>query len=398
MATHSLYYPYIHIRDPRWLKATLLLFSQVRRMTPVPGRQADDSEEIEPFTQWHGGREPMLLSANLWSHRAVAAQEELAARIRSDAKDASFKGQFGRQTTEAARSPGELGFQIHQAKLHDSLKNALRETELAWKPMNHEPYDEWQEYVELNEQLGGAVMATLAIACAQGEGLDIIGDQRSGPLHNCLVNRQPQQVYETWLRPGSSTIGEPPQPKARELFEFVITFACEGIEKLDAETLAKMGDDRVAIQRLMTALAERANRMDPKDPGPERTQQFKDETADILQAWERDRANMSNFWKRFFGFGLLEAGGKTLEKVISTAKEAAPATGVATSGALAGLALGGPALAWAAGLGIGLFTHATKTFAETITKDRESPYRYLTLMQDAGLVIRADLRQATSMT
>jgi hypothetical protein len=36
--------------------------------------------------------------------------------------------------------------------------------------MSHEPYDLWEEYVELNEQIGQAVMATLAIACAEGQG------------------------------------------------------------------------------------------------------------------------------------------------------------------------------------------------------------------------------------
>jgi hypothetical protein len=42
MADHPLYYPYIHIQDPDWLKATLLIFSQVRRMTPVQALQAGD--------------------------------------------------------------------------------------------------------------------------------------------------------------------------------------------------------------------------------------------------------------------------------------------------------------------------------------------------------------------
>jgi hypothetical protein len=63
MADHSLYYPYIHIQDPNWLKATLLIFSQVRRMTPRPGSPSWRRCVIGPFTQ--GGREPMLASAQL---------------------------------------------------------------------------------------------------------------------------------------------------------------------------------------------------------------------------------------------------------------------------------------------------------------------------------------------
>jgi hypothetical protein len=130
MANSALYYPYIHIRDVDWLKATLLIFKQVRRMTPRPGRQDDDSEAIVPFTQPYGGREPMLDTADLWSPRAVEAQERLARWLRRDAENPSFGEQFGQDTTEAMRAPGEFGFKIHQAKLHDSLKDALRETDL----------------------------------------------------------------------------------------------------------------------------------------------------------------------------------------------------------------------------------------------------------------------------
>lgn len=391
MANRSLYYPYIHLRDPDWLKATLLVFSQVYRMTPVPGRQPDDDEAIVPFTQWNGGREPMLTTANLNSTRAIAAQTDLATRLRKDGEDPAFLERFGRFTTEASRPPGELGFQIHQAKLHEKLKCALRDTELAWKPMSHEPYDLWEEYVELNEQIGQAVMASLAIACAEGQGLDIVGDARSGPLHDCLVKKRPEDVYDAWLKP-KFDIGKPRKPNAQELFELLITLRCDP-RKLDAEALANIGADREPINHLIDELARRAQLMDAMDPGPERTKQFEDEASKILRAWEADRKNMSNFWKRFFGFGLLETGGKTLEKMISKALETAPAAATATTGALAGLALQGPVLAAGAGLGIGLFTHAAKTYIDMVKKDEDSPYRYLTLMEEGGVVIRADMRR-----
>jgi hypothetical protein len=389
MADRALYYPYIHIQDPEWLKATLLLFSQVRRMTPGPGPQADDGPAL-PFTEWYGGREPLLTSANLWSDRAVAAQVELARRLRGDAEDWDFRAQFGRLAAETLRAAHGRGFQIHQQKLHDSLKAALRETELAWEPGNPEPYDPWLEYVELHPRVGQAVMATLGIACALGEGLDVVGDERSGPLHECLTKKQPQEVYDTWLKP-TNNVADPRQADGRELFEFVVSIACD-TTKLDIEDLASMGENREPIRRLMRALAERAKDMAAMDPGKERTEQFTDETAKILEAWRKDRANLDNFWRRFFGLGLLDPGGKFLEKVIGKAAEATPGVAGAATGALAGLALQGPLLASGAGLGIGLFTHAAKTYADLRTKDRESPYRYLTLMESAGLVIRTDLR------
>jgi hypothetical protein len=100
MANRSLYYPYIHIRDLSWLKATLLLFEQVRRMTP-PGFQTDDDKMIKPFLLPHGGRDPMLYFSDLGSERAVAEQVKLAKHLREDANDPAFLDQFGRAATEA---------------------------------------------------------------------------------------------------------------------------------------------------------------------------------------------------------------------------------------------------------------------------------------------------------
>jgi hypothetical protein len=142
----------------------------------------------------------------------------------------------------------------------------------------------------------------------------------------------------------------------------------------------------------MHAFAERAKGMVAMDPGKERTEQFRDETAKILKAWAGDRINMDNYWKKFFSVGLMEPGGKILEKVIGKAAEATPAAATAATGALAGLALHAPLLASGAGLGIGLFTHAAKTYVDLRSRDRESPYRYLTLLEGRGVVIRADLR------
>jgi hypothetical protein len=123
VSDRALYYPYIHIRDIEWLKATLLIFNQVLRMTPVSGPQADDNP-ILPFLQWQGGREPMLAGANLWSVRAEAAQVELARRLRKDANDQNFKNQFGSWAAATLRGIKDHGFQIHQGKLHPKLKEA----------------------------------------------------------------------------------------------------------------------------------------------------------------------------------------------------------------------------------------------------------------------------------
>lgn len=84
VADSARYYPYIHIRDVDWLKATLVL-------TPVEGPQAEDGP-VEPFTRWQDGSGPLLVITV--SRRARAAQDQLANSLRDDAKDRDFRGRF----------------------------------------------------------------------------------------------------------------------------------------------------------------------------------------------------------------------------------------------------------------------------------------------------------------
>ena len=57
----ALYYPYIHVRDPQWLKATLLVFPHVKRMVP-PNFKTEDESEIQEFMGFEGCA--FLLQAN----------------------------------------------------------------------------------------------------------------------------------------------------------------------------------------------------------------------------------------------------------------------------------------------------------------------------------------------
>jgi len=128
------------------------------------------------------------------------------------------------------------------------------------------------------------------------------------------------------------------------------------------------------------------------DRGVERTQRFRDEVADVLRAWERDRANLGNFWRKFFGSGVEEPSGKSVEQLFSRVLTSA----VAAAPTAAGTAAHGGLFATAASIGVGFVTYGVKTASQLIKQDRESPYRYLTLMQKAGVTFRADLRKWSS--
>jgi hypothetical protein len=392
MTVNALYYPYIHLHDVDWLKKTLLFFNQVRRMTPVIGVQPNDSAEVLPFTQEHGGRSPLLISAQLSLPRAVRAQADLAQRILKDVRNnTEFVKRFD---CDAAVAGGAPAFQIHQGKLDQRLKDALGNNGLAWNPRQREPYDKYGDYIQVHPAMGEAVMATIAIACAKGEGLDIVGDGRSGPLHDCLTGKQEKEVYDALIHPADR--GDDPQkPDAKELFDFLVYFACD-VTKVAPESLASL--DREPIHKLMCALAKRAEHISESDPGKDRETQFRDEVSKVMGDWRMDKANMMNFWKKVFGAGLVEEGGKFLQKFVEVAAKAVPPTAAsAGTGALAGLALHQPLIvATAAGFGIGLLSHGAKTYTKLIETDRQSSYRYLSLMETAGVIFRTDLRPIPS--
>jgi hypothetical protein len=127
------------------------------------------------------------------------------------------------------------------------------------------------------------------------------------------------------------------------------------------------------------------------DPGPEREKYFKDEASDILKEWRKDRANMSSFWREFFGEGLIDTGTKFLADVAKGAgfgTVGAAAAGATTIGALtAGIVSGG------AGLAIGVASHIAKSARRITKRGRESHFRYLTMMEKAGVVFRSDLNR-----
>lgn len=400
MNQRALYYPYIHIHDVNWLKATLLLFTEVRRMLPSHFTPAD-SKEVRAFAEWDDGRPALLSPANLWTLRALAAQEALARRLSVDAQNTAFRSKYGPVATRQALAPNDQGFQIHQQKLAEPLQRALSSSGLAWTPINGESYDPYTEYVELHPRVGEAVMSTLAIAAATGEGLDIVGDHRSGRLHGFLLEKKPEQIYDAMLHPPELQ-DAPRQPDAEDLFEFLVGFPCD-LSAVTRDELAKLQADREPLQRLIAQLRVLASEIPAMDPGRERETYFRDVASKVLQGWRSDRSNMSAYWRKFFGEGLRDTSQKFVEKVAETLTSGGEkAAGGGAAGATAAVVGGGGAAAMATaavagagvGLAIGVVFHGVKSYFRMRSAEQDSPYRYLTLMEQAGVVFRSDLGTA----
>ena len=98
-------------------------------------------------------------------------------------------------------------------------------------------------------------MATLAIACAKAEGLDVVTDRHAEVLHRCLIEHEGNSIFESLVTPADDDMPEPQKPAAREIFEYIVSFACD-LSSVHAENLAAMGKDREPIRTLMAQLGE----------------------------------------------------------------------------------------------------------------------------------------------
>lgn len=76
----ALYYPYIHIRDVNWLKATLLWFQQVRRIVPDQFT-LKDFKQVKEFTETSGPAGPLLDEAHLFEEPVRQAKANLQKKI-----------------------------------------------------------------------------------------------------------------------------------------------------------------------------------------------------------------------------------------------------------------------------------------------------------------------------
>lgn len=218
----ALYYPYIHIEDINWLRANLLLFPRVERMIPDGFTPDRDGPGVSEFTmRGEKGEEPLLSPTNLFSDRSIEAQKNLATKLRRDSANGLLQELYGKKSTRKMLEQGDYGFQINVWKLYGELRNALQDGRLAWRPPNPELYDVRGDYVEVHPQVGQAVMSTLAVACSDSGGLDIVGDYRSGALHRCLLEKDLDGIYDSWLSL-ERRIDPPREATGEELMDFIL--------------------------------------------------------------------------------------------------------------------------------------------------------------------------------
>jgi len=368
----ALYYPYIHIRDANWLKATLLSFPQVRRIVPR-GFSLNDAPEIRPFLRATGARgEPLLSEEPANAQGAYDAQGRLLEKLAAMPPELLEK--YSRNRTAPRYRSGPDSFEIHEGKMHPLL-DFLESRDLAWRSRQmparynaawgrHRP----GEWIGVHPALGEIVMSVIAIGIAQQKGLNIVTS--SGDVHRALTQLDEDAVI---ARLGGLKAPRPAKRdgdaavSADELCQVVMLTSFD-LSRLTADQIAELQKDGKDLRKFKTELLKIASAIpDISDP-KERDARLKAAAKEVESEWAKYRKSLP----RFAADALLSTANWKPPEVLATV------TGGAVSGSV---------LTAAAGLVIGFAIYAGFGFFRAYKEKAGSPYQFLSRIEKAGAIL-----------
>jgi hypothetical protein len=358
----ALYYPFIHITDVNWLKATLLCFPGVRRMVPqsyVP----TDSDAVREFCDVEGPRgEPLLTRVDLFSRDAKAAEERLLATL--EKQDSKIRSRFSERVTMKALAPDDL-YQLHDekivARLYSYLTDGKPGKALAWRipPPANRPHRAFGQWLALHPALGNAILSVKAMALAKSLGLDIVTDATH--VHEVVAGQTEEDVLAALLGEQLSTKKAPAtDDTVDDLAEIVMRTAFD-VRGLTAKQIGQLLADGHDLRRFKNALVPIVAGLPAITDQDERRKRLEAAAADVLKQWKKYKKSLPRF---------------ALDALVETADVEWPKI-VSTGGLLAV-----EQTRWVgAGLGVALLAHKGVKVLGDYREHRNGPYRYLSRIQ-----------------
>jgi hypothetical protein len=293
----ALYYPYIHITDVNWLKATLLCFPNVRRMVPN-NYSPDDSEEIREFCEVIGPRDvPLLTSVDMFSQAAARAEDELLRRLQDN--DEFIRARYSKEKTVQQYPDPADQFLLHDEKivlrLYQHLTQGPDKTVLAWRteaPTNRPTRHSGGQWLALHPDLGNAILATKAMAIADEFGLDIVTD--SSAVHHTVVSTKQEDMFEELIGKPASKGAPPMDHTVDELAEIVMTTSFD-VRKLSAKQIAILLSDGNDLRRFKDALIPIAAGIPAIKDAKEREKRLRAAAGEITKQWQNYKRSLPGF-------------------------------------------------------------------------------------------------------
>ena len=261
---------------------------------------------------------------------------------------------------------------------------------MAWKPSRHTA--DSPGYLEMHSVLGEAIMATLATACAEAEGLQVVTEFPK--FHGKLIGTPREKTF-------SACIDGPPKADGKvtgeHILEFIVHKQCE-VDLLAQEGIYELHEERKALADFRGKLEELAAREFTRpiyDAGV-REEKIKDLLADLFREWDKERAALAATGRRSFGEGVLAEPRKFIEKIGETLLKPEAGLAGAQGAALAGVPLAAHAAAAGgsltpmlvtAGFGfvVGIVVRSIESWGKTRQAAKNSPLRYLTVLESQGV-------------
>lgn len=276
----ALYYPNIRIENVDWLKATLLCFPQVRRIVPG-GIEPNDTDQLRQFAATHGARGPLLVNVTPDSEESLAEQRRLARRIQEHVE--FLKKHYSRDASQLAILHEQDLYRIFYLKVDEELRDVLLGNSLAWPS----PTD--NGCFLLHSKLGKAVMATIAVAIANENGLDIVTDDESA--YRAVFTQNQEDVFDELVGALRSRSSSPSQELTDELAEvFIQTYF--DVSKLSIEQIVELQGNGLDLMRFKKEIAHVARSIpDIRNP-TEREGRLRLAAERIKHEWEEYRHSL----------------------------------------------------------------------------------------------------------
>jgi hypothetical protein len=277
----ALYYPYIHIRSERWLKATLLCMPSVKRIVPQE-YAPEDEPTIEAYTHIAGPNGALLQSVPSYTPAAEDAEHRLLHNLQQHANTINKR-------YDRTRAPAVDEYWIHKAKFIDALLDYLRKHHLAWPSVDGHAVGH-RTWCALHPTLGKAIMTTLCLSIARDQRYDIV--TADGEYHEALLATKEDAIFETLLHDPTNERSTTRGQTRQELGQLVITMSGVNFNALLPESIPELqaSPHFHGFQRL---LRTSASTIDQDADYREYKRQIRQEADQIITAWQQTKQDVS---------------------------------------------------------------------------------------------------------
>lgn len=349
----ALYYPYIEIDDPNWLKATLLSFGKVARVAPH-GLCPNDNPEIAVFRNMACIKPlsgTMLDVEEPWSYHVYNGMEALLSKLRKYAD--LLAARFQRKELMGAEP-----YLIHEGKFRHVL-DFLQQHGLCWRMAS--VADAQGPWYGFHPQLGSALMASLVLTVAEAKGYCVVTNKVN--FYDAVLTYEDRALFDEL-----AGISQKNLPAPSQLAGDAVSFALHAqfdFSRLTPDDIRGLLADGKDLRKLTDVAQAKVRELPAILDDRVRTKRIEEIGKEMLDEWKVYRKSL---------------GPRVAATLVEGASLELPST------ALTGLA---GQLSWQSGFlaSAGLLVYKAHQLWSGFRAGESGPYRYLSRIANKGALL-----------